>query len=148
MSWESVTLWIDKCCIPQEHPLLPVCVELIEKLVQGSQGMIVLLSWSCFSRLWCVCERAAFLVHHDPKDVIISMQRFLRQSSKRLFVAAARGISIDKGECHNEADRATLKAKVDEHYYSTQAFVTFAQSAAIPLIESFIAQLSSTGREM
>ena len=66
----SVNYWIDKTCIPQGgNPLTPTCVGLIENFLHRTDGMIVLLSWQYFERLWCVYEWAAFLVCHEPTKV-------------------------------------------------------------------------------
>ena len=43
---------VDKCCIPQTHALMPTCVGLLEEFIRRSDGMIVLLSWHYFERLW------------------------------------------------------------------------------------------------
>merc|ERR1712046_438559 len=56
-----VTFWIDKCCIPQQHDLMTLGVSLIEEFVERCEGMIVVLTWQYFERLWCVFEWATML---------------------------------------------------------------------------------------
>ena len=62
--WTEIKLWVDKCCIPQTHALMPTCVGLLEEFIRRSDGMIVLLSWHYFERLWV--ERCESSPHDGP----------------------------------------------------------------------------------
>ena len=61
--WQDVTLWVDKCCVAQQHPIMVPTIELLEQFVRRCEGMIVLFTWDFFERLWCApaaasCARA------------------------------------------------------------------------------------------
>eukprot|EP00658_Telonema_sp_P-2_P052487 TRINITY_DN4070_c0_g1_i16.p1 TRINITY_DN4070_c0_g1~~TRINITY_DN4070_c0_g1_i16.p1 ORF type:complete len:929 (-),score=262.74 TRINITY_DN4070_c0_g1_i16:358-3144(-) len=131
---DDITFWIDKACIPQRHALMPLCVELIEEFLKRSDGMVVLLTWEYFQRLWCVYEWATFLIHHDPKSIDICVTGFLRPGNAHLFLQSIEEFSIDAAKCAHEPDREMLKAKVAQYYTSEKAFEDFAKSTAIGLI--------------
>lgn len=141
--WSDVTFWIDKSCIPQCHALTSVCLDMLEEFIQRCDGMVVLLSWHYFSRLWCVYEWAAFLVYHDPSHVRICADAFLRPATRDKYVEAIREFSVDKAHCHDEADRLRLKAKVKEYYISEQHFEDFARGTAIALMALHCARKAS-----
>jgi len=147
-NWEDITLWIDKCCIPQGHPLMMQCVMLLEDFIQRCDSMIVLATWHYFTRLWCVYEWAAFLVHCNPRHVLISIEAFMRPASRSLFLEAIAGISVKRCECHIEDDRRHLVAKVNEYYVSEAAFEGFAQSTAIALVFKALVPIVSRGEEL
>ena len=125
--WGDVSFWIDKCCIPQRHALMPTCVSLIEDFIQRCDGMVVLLSWQYFERLWCVYEWAAFLVYHDAKKVQICVDAFMRPASKQLYLDSIEIFSVGNAKCYHEPDRQVLKDKVAEYYVSEEAFELFAR---------------------
>jgi hypothetical protein len=131
---EEVTFWIDKTCIPQEHALMPKCINLIESFIRRCDGMTVLLSWQYFDRLWCVYEWAVFLVHHSVKDVEVCCDMFLRDSTHQQYLDSIRNFSVANSQCHVEADRAILKAKVAEYYNSEEHFEKFAKCSAIAVM--------------
>merc|ERR1712216_356742 len=57
--------WVDKACIPQDDLELKIrCIMRIEGFLCLSEGLIVLVSWNYFQRLWCIYEIACFLVAH------------------------------------------------------------------------------------
>mmetsp|Transcript_129054 Transcript_129054/g.252724 ORF Transcript_129054/g.252724 Transcript_129054/m.252724 type:complete len:374 (+) Transcript_129054:2-1123(+) len=132
--WEDVTFWIDKCCIPQRHTLTVQCVKLIEDFLQRCDGMIVVLTWEYFSRLWCVYEWAAFLVYHDPSNVRICVDNFLRTDTLQFFVESIENFEMSKAECYNDADRDVLKMKVAKYYNSEEDFNRFARGTAVAMI--------------
>lgn len=141
--WEEVRFWIDKCCIPQRHALLPVCVALLEEFIHRCNGLVVLCTWKYFSRLWCVYEWAAFLAYHDPRDVHLSVEAFLRPGSRALFLEAVENISAKHCECYDEADRQTLLSKVSEYYVSEDAFEQFAKGTAVALMAVAASRMST-----
>ena len=65
--WDKVTCWIDKVCIPQnDEAKKRLCVEHIEDFLRLSDGLIVLLSWNYFERLWSAVDgwEACWSAHH------------------------------------------------------------------------------------
>lgn len=142
---EEITYWIDKTCIPQQHSLLMVCVNLIEEFLQKCDGMVVLLSWQYFERLWCVYEWAAFLICHDASNVTICVDAFLRPSTRHLYIKSVENFSVANSKCNNEGDRPVLAAKVAEYYNSTEAFEHFARSTAIGVVALAVAHKASRG---
>jgi hypothetical protein len=132
--WQEVTFWIDKCCIPQRHPLMNECVALLEDFIQMSDGMVVLLTWQYFSRLWCVYEWAAFLVYHEADKVQVCVDAFLRPSSRHLFIDAVRHFSVKNSQCYNPSDRAILADKIEQNYNSEEDFERFAKGTAVAVL--------------
>jgi len=143
--WKDITFWIDKCCIPQRHPLMPICLQHLEDFVQRCDGMVVLLSWQYFERLWCVYEWASFLVYHRPENVQICVEAFLRPSSRALYVDAIKNFSVASAKCYHEADRTVLKTKVAQYYNSEEDFENFARSTAIALVARSACHRASRG---
>ena len=133
-SWKDVTFWVDKCCIPQQHPLTQRCIELIEEFIRRSDGMVVLFSWDYFDRLWCVYEWAAFLVYHSAAKVQICSEMFLRPSTRALFMDSIRNFSVRNAKCFHAPDRALLKEKISQYYVSEAAFERFAKCTAIAVL--------------
>lgn len=66
MDPKDVRLWIDKCCCPQEHPLLRVYVQLIQDFIRHCEGLVVLLSWHYFERMWW-CDAAPYGRFRSPR---------------------------------------------------------------------------------
>lgn len=143
---KDITFWIDKCCIPQQHSMMPFCIGLIEDFLDRCKGMIVVLSWQYFERLWCVYEWAAFLVRHPPQNVTICMSYFMRPASRDLYVESIRNLTIDNCKCAKENDRQILKSKVAEYYYSERAFENFARCSSIAMIARTLCREASRGR--
>ncbi|CAK0812509.1 unnamed protein product [Prorocentrum cordatum] len=131
---EDVTFWVDKCCIPQQHSLKDFCISLIEDFLDRCDGMVVLLTWGYFQRLWCVYEWAAFLVLHPPENITVCLEAFLRPSSRQFYVKAIRELSIANCKCSHEPDRSLLKQKVAQYYTSEAGFEELARCSAIALI--------------
>lgn len=143
VEWEEVRCWIDKCCIPQRHALMPKCVALLEEFIQRCNGMIVLCTWQYFTRLWCIYEWASFLVYHDPRDVHLAVEAFLRPASRGLFLQAVEKISAKNCECLYEEDREPLLRKVAEYYVSEAAFEQFAKGTAVALMAVAVSCMSA-----
>lgn len=118
---------------------MPTCVSLLEEFIRRSDGMIVLLSWHYFERLWvercessphdgpmhprrnspvravhaqCVYEWAAFLIHHKPMDISICVEAFMLPGTVPIYVDSIEKLSVKSCECYNEGDRETLRIKV------------------------------------
>ena len=54
--WQDVTLWVDKCCVAQQHPIMVPTIAMLEQFVRRCEGMIVLFTWDFFERLWCAAR--------------------------------------------------------------------------------------------
>uniref|UniRef100_A0A7S3EVV6 Uncharacterized protein n=1 Tax=Haptolina ericina TaxID=156174 RepID=A0A7S3EVV6_9EUKA len=139
-TWQEVTFWVDKCCIPQQHRLTAICINLLEDFIQRSDGMVVLLSWQYFERLWCIYEWAAFLLHHDARRILICADAFIRPGTQQMFIDAVRHFTVRSAKCHDEADRAVLDAKIAEYYLSEEAFEALTRSTAIALLAASAAR--------
>lgn len=138
--WESVNLWVDKCCIPQGHTDLEVlCVNALEEFIVLCDGLIVLAPWSYFTRLWCVYEWVCFLLAHDPLDLIVCADPFIRESTLPLYLDTIRNFSLERCQCAVEADRRMLDEKVDAYYVSRRDFESFLQFSVIALLSRTLA---------
>jgi hypothetical protein len=52
-AWRSQMLWVDKACIPQDNAEVKAqCIRSLERFIALSDNVVVLLSWSYFTRLW------------------------------------------------------------------------------------------------
>lgn len=142
--WEDLICWVDKACIPQDDAEAKMAsISLIEEFIKQSNGLIVLLAWNYFSRLWCVYEWACFLVLHHPLNVEIGLDAFLKHRPDEtlpLFIQSIEDISVQKCQCFKEDDRSILEGKVF-HYYqgdtkseSFSSFERFAKYTAISLM--------------
>lgn len=130
--WGEVRLWIDKCCVQQGDAVqVAACVELFEEFIQLSDGVLVLPAWNYFERLWCVYEWACFTMFHEPEDVVLCADAFLRPKSLPLFLKSIRNFSLDRCQCFHAPDREILRRKVDQYYTSVQAFETFVRFTAV-----------------
>jgi hypothetical protein len=133
-SWKEVLFWVDKCCIPQGHPLIKEYFSRLEDFLRRSDGMVVLLTWEYFSRLWCIYEWASFLVYHPAKDVDICADFFLKPATQSLYLRCIANFSVAKANCDVESDRVILQAKILQHFVSVDAFELFAKSTAVALL--------------
>lgn len=132
--WGEVGLWIDKSCIYQKEPeFLFLNVLLIEEFLQLCGGLVVLCSWSYFSRLWCVYEWACFLVFHEPEDVILCIDAFYRPNTELLYLEAVRDFQVAKCQCFSESDREVLTTKIQDYYGSEANFEHFLKFTVIAL---------------
>lgn len=143
MDWRDVTFWIDKCCIPQGHNLVPRYVNLIEEFLRQSDHLVVVCSWHYFSRLWCVYEWAAFLVYHDFEKMHMCVDCFLRPSTVDSYIGAIKSVSVERSQCFDESDRKTLRKKVNEYYVSTEMFENFVRKSAIALMADCVIRMES-----
>ena len=71
--------------MPKNHAVVPVCMQALEEFLSRCDRMIVLLSWHYFSRLWCMYEWAAFLVHHHPRELHVRVDGMMRKASAEAF---------------------------------------------------------------
>lgn len=133
-SWKEVLFWVDKCCIPQGHALVKEYFARIEDFIQRSDGMVVLLSWQYFQRLWCIYEWASFLAHHAATEVQLCVDAFLKPSTRQLYLRSIAQFSVSGARCDVEADRAVLRAKIHQHFYSEAAFESFVKCTAVALL--------------
>jgi hypothetical protein len=144
--WRTdTTLWVDKACIPQEHALLTFCVQQLEDYMDRCDGLVCLVSWEYFDRLWCVYEWAAFLVYHDLSSITVCVDAFLRPGTEARYVASVERISVARCKCFCEEDRDVLRAKVARNYVSERDFETFAQATAIACITKALITKASRG---
>merc|ERR1719183_2449931 len=120
MRWEDLVCWVDKACIPQDNEeAKKACVLLIEEFLKLSDGLIVLLSWHYFTRLWCVFEWACFLRLKSPLQVEIGCDAFLRvhpDETLPLYLEGIEKLSVKNAQCWVMSDHAILEAKVFRYY--------------------------------
>lgn len=149
--------WVDKVCIPQHDPILrSKCVNLIEDFLQRCDGMIVLMSWNYFSRLWCIYEWACFLVAHNFTKVELGCDSSLRRNATETlpkFIEAVEAISVVQAQCYNQEDHAVLEGKVYKYYAgsdneeSFKSFERFAKVTAIALMSKSIILWRARGED-
>lgn len=142
--WTDVGFWLDKCCIPQgDRTIMSWCVNLLEEFIIFSDGLVVLLPWSYFSRLWCVYEWVCFLLVHDPMDIEICADPFIRDTTIHLYLDCIKDFKVANCQCFHEPDRHILLDKVAWYYKSTVAFEKFLQFSSIALFARCIASRRS-----
>jgi hypothetical protein len=139
--WDKVTCWIDKVCIPQnDEAKKRLCVEHIEDFLRLSDGLIVLLSWNYFERLWCLYEWACFLVSHPATAVTVRLVPFPNLDNFSLWLSAVSNVSVQNAKCFLEADREILLQKVGQYYRGKsldeccESFQRFVQFTACALL--------------
>ena len=142
--WKEVYFWVDKCCIPQgDQELTGWCVNLLEEYIIFCDGLVVLVPWTYFTRLWCVYEWVCFLLVHDPVDIEICADPFVRESTLPLFIEAIGNFKLASCQCFREADRPVLINKVAWYYKSVEGFEEFLKFTAIALFVRCTAQRRS-----
>eukprot|EP00929_Paragymnodinium_shiwhaense_P066124 TRINITY_DN33143_c0_g1_i1.p1 TRINITY_DN33143_c0_g1~~TRINITY_DN33143_c0_g1_i1.p1 ORF type:complete len:688 (+),score=139.60 TRINITY_DN33143_c0_g1_i1:75-2138(+) len=142
--WRDVHFWVDKCCIPQfDGSLTKRCVHSLEDFMALSDGFVVMLTWTYFERLWCVYEWVCFLASHDPENMYLCVDAFVRTRTLPLLLDCLRNFSIKNCKCSVEADRELLHNKVDQHYISHSHFEEFLKFTAIALIAKDLAKKRS-----
>mmetsp|Transcript_32632 Transcript_32632/g.86100 ORF Transcript_32632/g.86100 Transcript_32632/m.86100 type:complete len:394 (+) Transcript_32632:773-1954(+) len=135
-AWKRTTLWIDKASIPQNQgPEIKMkYVLMIEHFITLSDSLLVLLSHTYFTRLWCIYEWACFLISKDPRNIFIGSKYFMTPESQPKYLAAVRGISVAKAECFAESDRPILEAKVGQYYRDAASFERYVKITAVALL--------------
>ena len=142
--WREVFFWVDKCCIPQgDQELTGWCVNLLEEYIIFCDGLVVLVPWTYFTRLWCVYEWVCFLLVHDPVDIEICADPFVRESTLPLFIEAIGNFKLASCQCFREEDRPVLINKVSQYYKSVEGFEQFLKFTAIALFVRCTAQRRS-----
>ena len=142
--WKEVYFWVDKCCIPQgDQELTGWCVNLLEEYIVFCDGLVVLVPWTYFTRLWCVYEWVCFLLVHSPMDIEICADPFVRDATLPLFIDAIGHFKLENCQCFREADRPILYAKVKSYYKSVGHFESFLKLTAIALFARCTAQRRS-----
>mmetsp|Transcript_27329 Transcript_27329/g.62999 ORF Transcript_27329/g.62999 Transcript_27329/m.62999 type:complete len:658 (-) Transcript_27329:106-2079(-) len=139
-SWGDMTVWIDKACIPQRHMLMRAHIDMIEDFIHRCDGMVVLMTWHYFSRLWCVYEWASFLVYHHPSSVRLTVDFTMRPDTVHLFIDSVKNFTVASAECHKPDDRPMLMKKIKDYYVSAKAFEKFVKCTAIALFARFAAR--------
>lgn len=143
--WAEFSLWVDKSCIVQtDGGVKAGTVAHLEQFLRRSDGLLMLLSWDYFSRLWCVYEYSVFIALFDPRQAYVSVDAFMRPASQPRFLSALEGFSVGGAKCGVEADRPVLRAKIGTYFVSEPAFEEFAKATAIALIA--IAMCRRAGR--
>ncbi|KAG8457187.1 hypothetical protein KFE25_004404 [Diacronema lutheri] len=129
--WQDATLWVDKCCVAQQHPIMVPTIALLEQFVRRCEGMIVLFTWDFFARLWCVYEWALFLVLHDAEHVQLCVDFFLNERTLPRYVEAIRAFRFADARTFYESDIELVRQRVEAMYHSIEHFERFVQLAAI-----------------
>jgi len=133
--WPEVCYWIDKTCIPQGHPeLMGWCVALLEEFIQLSDGLVVILTWSYFERLWCVYEWVCILACKETSSITIAIDPFLRPQTIHFFTDSIKNFTVKGCKCSVESDRAIIYDKVAQYYTSPSEFEMFLKFTAIALV--------------
>mmetsp|Transcript_15377 Transcript_15377/g.44034 ORF Transcript_15377/g.44034 Transcript_15377/m.44034 type:complete len:624 (+) Transcript_15377:66-1937(+) len=134
-TWGSVTLWVDKACIPQDNAKLKdQCIGLLERFVAHCDYVCVVFTWSYLERLWCVFEWACFLKDKEPSQVYLQNEFFVKEETLPLYLDNVRYFSLHRAECSLESDRAILIKKISACYVSTKAFEQLVQATVVALM--------------
>merc|ERR1719482_2558458 len=102
--------------------------------------MTVLLSWSYFSRLWCLFEWTMFVALHDVHQLSVRFVPFPSQENMLLFVESIAHISVDRALCSQQVDKDVLLAKIGLYFRgrspgdSCDTFERFAKLSAIAVL--------------
>ncbi|KAG8463281.1 hypothetical protein KFE25_004792 [Diacronema lutheri] len=141
--WQDVTLWVDKCCVAQQHPIMVPTIAMLEQFVRRCEGMIVLFTWDFFERLWCVYEWALFLVLHDTEHVQLCVDFFLSERTLQRYVAAIREFKLARARTYYTSDIGLMRERIEAMYQSVEHFERFVQLAVISLIAVVVAKRAS-----
>ena len=76
----------------------------------------------CMTRLWCVYEWVCFLLCHDPMDIEICADPFVRESTLPLFIDAIGNFKLSSCQCFREASRMTADFNCLESWSDTVVF--------------------------
>jgi hypothetical protein len=151
--WDRVTLWLDKVCVPQHDPAKKAeYIASLEEFLHLSDGLIVLLSWNYFSRLWCLYEWACFLVSHPATMVCVRMVPFPNLENQRFWIDAVANLRVEKAACFDPRDREVLFRKVGQYYRgasiaeSCKSFERFVQFSAVALLATHMAEFITEKR--
>lgn len=114
--------------------------------------MVVLLSTSYFTRLWCVYECCCFLAKHPVSNIAVYSWAFADRVSLSLerkkgapeallnlagtTVRSLRDFTVAGAKCSFECDRQVLVDSVGELYQSIEAFERFAKFTGILMVVS------------
>jgi len=145
--WEDVTLWIDKCCVAQQHPIMVPTIARLDAFVRRCEGMVVLFTWDFFTRLWCVYEWGLFLVLHDAEHVQLCVDFFLHDRTQPRYVDAIRNFKLAGAKCFYASDMDLVTERVNAMYYSIDGFESFVKVAAITLVAVAIAKRAGLSHE-
>lgn len=133
--WKSVTLWVDKACIPQDNPeLKQSCIGLIENFIQECQNVCILFTWSYLERLWCLYEMACVLIDKEPSQVWLQIEGFVNEASFPLYLDSIRNFALQRAKCRLAADRRVLAEKIKEGYVSEESFERLVKACALALM--------------
>ena len=80
---------------------------------------------------------------HDPVDIEICADPFVRESTLPLFIEAIGNFKLASCQCFREADRPVLINKVSQYYKSVEGFEQFLKFTAIALFVRCTAQRRS-----
>ncbi|CAK9110149.1 Uncharacterized protein SCF082_LOCUS51164 [Durusdinium trenchii] len=139
-AWGSITFWVDKACIPQDHEdLKALCVNLLEKFILKCEYTCVLFTWNYLERLWCIYEWACFLISQDVVGPLLLEQSYLD---------SVRNFSLKKAKCHKESDRKLLEQKIHREYVSEEAFEKLMQATVIAFMARSMAYPAGRNPEL
>eukprot|EP00037_Helgoeca_nana_P019838 m.194810 g.194810 ORF g.194810 m.194810 type:complete len:427 (-) comp25022_c0_seq1:112-1392(-) len=144
-------VWMDLVCIDQYDSGHKAHVtRLLDDFVDQSSTMVVLLSTSYFTRLWCVYECCCFLAKHPVSHMAVYSWAFADRVTLSLerragapdalqnlsgsTVASLREFTVAGAKCSFECDREVLVGSVNELYVSIEAFERFAKFTGILMV--------------
>ena len=133
-AYKDIILWVDKASIPQKTNLVSKCISMLEDFVERSDGLLVILTWGYFKRLWCVYEWCCFLHRFNPLKVSLCVNAFLRPSTLALYVDSIENFRVANAGCAVETDRVILKDKIIQYYKSISHFEMFLKATATALM--------------
>ncbi|CAK9087836.1 unnamed protein product [Durusdinium trenchii] len=148
-AWGSITFWVDKACIPQDHEDLKArCVNLLEKFILKCEYTCVLFTWNYLERLWCIYEWACFLISQDFNKIFLQTDVLVQDALLPLYLDSVRNFSLKKAKCHKESDRKLLEQKIHREYVSEEAFEKLMQATVIAFMARSMAYPAGRNPEL
>jgi len=148
-TWNQVTFWVDKACIPQDHEELKVmCVNLLEKFIEKCEYTCVIFTWNYLDRLWCIYEWACILISKDFRKIFLHTELLVQDGTLSLYLDAVRNFSLKEAKCHKDSDRKMLEKKIHVEYVSEEAFETLMRATVIAFMARSMAYPAGRAPEL
>eukprot|EP00434_Breviolum_minutum_P009290 symbB.v1.2.008187.t1/scaffold450.1/size202773/6 len=148
-TWNQVTFWADKACIPQDHSeLKAMCVNLLEKFILKCEYTCVIFTWNYLDRLWCIYEWACILVSKDFHKIFLHTELLVQDATLPLYLDAVRHFSLKKAKCHKDDDRKLLEQKIRLEYTSVEAFENLMRATVIAFMARSMAHPAGRNPEL